>query len=106
MKPGARPLLVRRVPDLNPEADRPDTLFDLWHFHAFFTEDDREVTDTATADRTHRRHTILERIHARPEELRPGPVAVRGVHREPGGLAGVCGPGGQPHPRRRDNHRR
>ncbi len=31
-------LVVRRIPDLNPEGkDGQDTLFDTWRFHAFFT---------------------------------------------------------------------
>jgi Transposase DDE domain group 1 len=54
-------LVVRRIPDLNPNQDRQGTLFDTWRFHAFFTTTD---IDTITADKTHRGHAIIEQVHA------------------------------------------
>ncbi|HET9254077.1 MAG TPA: transposase, partial [Pseudonocardiaceae bacterium] len=58
-------LIVRRIPDLNPKANQgQNTLFDLWRFHAFFTTSDPDVTDTVTADKTHRHHAIIEQVHA------------------------------------------
>jgi hypothetical protein len=53
-------LVVRRIPDLNIE-DGPDTLFNVWRFHAFFTTSD---LDTVTADKTHRGHAIIEQVNA------------------------------------------
>ena len=52
-------LVVRRIPDLNPNGQ--DGLFDLWRFHAFFTT---STLDTVTADKTHRGHAIIEQVHA------------------------------------------
>jgi len=58
-------LVVRRVPDLNPQArDGQATLFETWRFHAFFTTTDPEVMDTVAADKTHRGHAIVEQVHA------------------------------------------
>jgi hypothetical protein len=58
-------LVVRRIPDLNPQArDGQATLFDTWRFHAFFTTTDPEVMDTVAADKTHRGHAIVEQVHA------------------------------------------
>lgn len=54
-------LVVRRIPDLNPTREGQATLFDTWRFHAFFTTTD---LDTATADKTHRGHAIIEQVHA------------------------------------------
>jgi len=55
-------LVVRRIPDLNPRAEAGQaTLFESWRFHAFFTTTD---LDTVTADQTHRRHAIIENVHA------------------------------------------
>jgi hypothetical protein len=53
-------LVVRRIPDLNID-DAQDSLFDLWRFHAFFTT---SGLDTATADKTHRGHAIIEQVNA------------------------------------------
>jgi hypothetical protein len=53
-------LVVRRIPDLNPQPSQ-DTLFDSWRFHAFFTT---SALDTVTADKTHRGHAIIEQVHA------------------------------------------
>ena len=36
----------------------------MWRFHAFFTTTDPEVLDTVTADKIHRRHAIIEQVHA------------------------------------------
>lgn len=58
-------LVVRRIPDLNPKKDQgQDTLFDTWRFHAFFTTTPPEVRDTVTADQVHRRHAVIENVHA------------------------------------------
>jgi hypothetical protein len=58
-------LIVRRIPDLNPrQGDGQDTLFQTWRFHAFFTTTDPADHDTVAADQTHRRHAIIENVHA------------------------------------------
>jgi hypothetical protein len=60
-------LIVRRIPDFQAETHRAagqDGLFDVWRFHAFFTTTDPAVLDTVTADKTHRRHAIIEQVHA------------------------------------------
>ncbi|GAB3597337.1 hypothetical protein CFAEC_13735 (plasmid) [Corynebacterium faecale] len=58
-------LVVRRIPDLNPrQGQGQDALFDTWRFHAFFTTSDPDHTDTVAADRIHRRHAIIENVHA------------------------------------------
>jgi hypothetical protein len=60
-------LIVRRIPDFNAEKRRAagqDGLFDVWRFHAFFTTTDPQVLDTVTADKIHRRHAIIEQVHA------------------------------------------
>jgi hypothetical protein len=58
-------LVVRRIPDLNPKADDGQaTLFDTWRFHAFFTTTPGTDLDTVAADQTHRRHAIIESVHA------------------------------------------
>jgi hypothetical protein len=58
-------LIVRRIPDLNPKtADGQTTLFDTWRFHAFFTTTPIDAADTVTADQIHRKHAIIENVHA------------------------------------------
>src|SRR4051794_11088510 len=58
-------LIVRRIPELNPhKSDGQQTLFDSWRFHAFFTTTDPDKADTVAADQTHRRHAIIENVHA------------------------------------------
>ena len=58
-------LVVRRIPDLNPDRKNgQDTLFDTWRFHAFFTTTEHQVADTVAADKTHRGHAIIEQVHA------------------------------------------
>jgi hypothetical protein len=58
-------LVVRRIPDLNPEASHGQaTLFEVWRFHAFFTTTDPAGLDTVTADKTHRGHAVIEQVHA------------------------------------------
>jgi hypothetical protein len=58
-------LVVRRIPDLNPKKDQgQDTLFTTWRYHAFFTTTARAELDTVTADQIHRRHAIIENVHA------------------------------------------
>jgi len=53
-------LVVRRIPDLNPQRGQ-DSLFHSWRFHAFFTT---SALDSVTADKTHRGHAIIEQVHA------------------------------------------
>ena len=51
-------LMVRRIPDANAERNKAagqDTLFDVWHFHAFFTTSDPDLLDTVAADEAHLR---------------------------------------------------
>lgn len=58
-------LIVRRIPDLRPQKDQGQRhLFDVWRFHAFFTTADPAEFDTVAADKTHRRHAIIEQVHA------------------------------------------
>ncbi|SDB80397.1 Transposase DDE domain group 1 [Raineyella antarctica] len=58
-------LIVRRIPDLNPkQADGQGSLFDLWRFHAFFTTTPADQRDTVHSDQVHRRHAIIENVHA------------------------------------------
>ena len=58
-------LVVRRIPDLNPKTNHgQDTLFTTWRFHAFFTTTPLEQLGTVTADQVHRRHAIIENVHA------------------------------------------
>jgi hypothetical protein len=54
-------LVVRRIPELNPKDTDAPTLFDTYRFHPFFTTSD---LDTVTADKVHRRHAIIEQVHA------------------------------------------
>ena len=53
-------LVVRRIPGLNPYSGQ-HSLFDTWRFHAFFTTN---ALDTVAADKTRRRHAIVEQVHA------------------------------------------
>jgi hypothetical protein len=58
-------LIVRRIPELNPKTSQgQETLFDTWRFHAFFTTTAPADLDTVAADQTHRRHAIIENVHA------------------------------------------
>src|SRR3954467_12104448 len=58
-------LIVRRIPELNPkQSTGQEALFDTWRFHAFFTTTAPEDLDTVAADQTHRRHAIIENVHA------------------------------------------
>ena len=58
-------LVVRRIPNLNPRGkDGQDALFDTWRFHAFFTTTDPADLDTVAADKIHRGHAIIEKVHA------------------------------------------
>ena len=58
-------LVVRRIPDLNPQAKTgQDPLFPTWRYHAFFTTVPAQVMDTVTADKTHRGHAVIEQVHA------------------------------------------
>ncbi|BAC19667.1 hypothetical protein HMPREF0290_2826 [Corynebacterium efficiens YS-314] len=56
--------VVRRIPELNKKnVDQPG-LFDLHRFHAVFTTADPALLDTVAADKTHRRHAIIEQVNA------------------------------------------
>lgn len=58
-------LVVRRIPDLNPKQPAGQgSLFDVWRFHAFFTTAPADERDTVHADQVHRRHAIIENVHA------------------------------------------
>jgi hypothetical protein len=58
-------LIVRRIPELNPkQSTGQETLFDTWRFHALFTTTNPAVLDTVAADQTHRRHAVIENVHA------------------------------------------
>jgi DDE family transposase len=58
-------LIVRRIPELNPrQGTGQQTLFDTWRFHAFFTTTAPAERDTVAADQIHRRHAIIENVHA------------------------------------------
>src|SRR5215212_2684565 len=58
-------LIVRRIPELNSrQSTGQETLFDTWRFHAFFSTTAPDALDTVAADQTHRRHAIIENVHA------------------------------------------
>lgn len=65
-------LVVRRIPDLNPNKVEQPTLFDTYRHHAFFTTTSKNDMDTVAADKTHRAHAIIEQVHA---DLKAGPLA-------------------------------
>ena len=65
-------LVVRRIPDLNPNKVEQPTLFDVYRHHAFFTTTDKTTMGTVAADKTHRAHAIIEQVHA---DLKSGPLA-------------------------------
>ncbi|MDN5806529.1 MAG: IS1380 family transposase [Brevibacterium sp.] len=54
-------LVVRRIPELNPKDLYAPTLFDTYRFHPFFTTSN---LDTVTADKTHRRHAVIEQVNS------------------------------------------
>jgi hypothetical protein len=58
-------LIVRRVRDRN----HSDTLFPVWRYHPFFTDNPQQIAD---ADITHRRHAIIETVFS---DLIDGPLA-------------------------------
>lgn len=63
-------LIVRRVKRLNPAGrDGQDALFDLWRYHAVFTDSPLSMLD---AEACHRAHAVIEQVHA---DLRDGPLA-------------------------------
>ena len=64
-------LVVRRIPDLNPNKVEQPTLFDVFRHHAFFTTTDKQSMGTVAADKTHRGHAIIEQVHA---DLKAGPL--------------------------------
>ena len=66
-RPGPGRLIVRRIPNFHADKHRAagqDGLFDVWRFHAFFITTDPNLLDTVTADQVHRRHAIIEQVHA------------------------------------------
>ena len=64
-RPGPRPAHRPPHPRLNPKTSHgQEALFDTWRFHAFFTTTARADLDTVAADQTHRRHAIIENVHA------------------------------------------
>jgi len=65
-------LVVRRIPDLNPNKVEQPTLFDVYRYHAFFTTTSNDDMGTVVADKTHRGHAIIEQVHA---DLKNGPLA-------------------------------
>ena len=65
-------LVVRRIPDLNPNKVEQPTLFDVYRHHAFFTTTSNDDMGTVVADKTHRGHAIIEQVHA---DLKNGPLA-------------------------------
>lgn len=65
-------LVVRRIPDLNPNKVEQPTLFDTYRHHAFFTTTSKTTMGTVAADKTHRAHAIIEQVHA---DLKGGPLA-------------------------------
>jgi hypothetical protein len=69
-------LIVRRVKRLNPKGLTGDgktaeqgELFDVWRYHAVFTDSPLSMLD---AEAAHRQHAIIENVHA---DLRNGPLA-------------------------------
>jgi hypothetical protein len=63
-------LIVRRVKRLNPKnAEGQDELFDVWRYHAVFTDSPLSMLE---AEADHRRHAVIEGVHA---DLRNGPLA-------------------------------
>jgi hypothetical protein len=58
-------LVVRRIPDLNPNSgDGQAALFNTFRHHAFFTTVPAERLGTVAADKTHRQHAVIEQVHA------------------------------------------
>ena len=65
-------LIVRRVPERNTRklaAAAQDGLFEVWRYHAVFTN---QTTPLVEAEKTHRGHAIIEQVFA---DLKAGPVA-------------------------------
>jgi hypothetical protein len=58
-------LVVRRVPEANPEAKAgQDVLFQMYRYHAFFTTAPAGERGTVEADRVHRAHAVIEQADA------------------------------------------
>ena len=65
-------LIVRRVPERNTTklaAAAQDGLFQVWRYHAVFTN---QTTPLVEAEKTHRSHAIIEQVFA---DLKAGPLA-------------------------------
>ena len=58
-------LVVRGISELNRKAgDGQPTLFNAHRHHAFFTTVGAAVLDTVAADKTHRKHALIEQVNA------------------------------------------
>ena len=65
-------LIVRRVPERNTRklaTAAQDGLFNLWRYHAVFTN---QTTPLVEAEKTHRGHAVIEQVSA---DLKAGPLA-------------------------------
>ena len=78
------------------------TLFDTWRLPAFFTSTASEQAGTVDAERIHRRHAIIENVHADLKHSALAP-AIRPFHCQRG-VVGVGAHCCQPHARCRHQH--
>ena len=65
-------MIVRRVPERNTKklaAAAQDGLFQVWRYHALFTN---QTAPFVEAEKTHRGHAIIEQVFA---DLKAGPLA-------------------------------
>ena len=65
-------LIVRRVPERNTKklaAAAQDGLFEVWRYHALFTN---QTAPLVEAEKTHRGHAVIEQVFA---DLKAGPLA-------------------------------
>lgn len=98
-------LIVRRIPELNSkDSTGPETLFDTYRFHAFFTTTDPDILDPVAADKTHSAQCHHRASSCRPKERLFGLDAIRQFQRERR-LAWRSGHGVQSFPRRRHSGR-
>lgn len=70
MGPVTARLIVRRVPERNTTklaATAQDGLFDVWRYHAVFTN---QTTPLVEDEKTHRGHSVIEQV---PADLGPAP---------------------------------
>ena len=67
-------LVVRRIPEKNQTKlakAGQDGLFKVWRYHGFVTTISPDILNTVQADTAHRRHAVIEQVHA---ELKAGPM--------------------------------